>query len=162
MDQNCKHDLKWFRCPYEVELLFYSVILILSSYQTFPFGPYTNIHLDKSRASTEYKDRVIMGIPIMDTMRIPRMKSRDLYNGNSHMIVITRDLYIAARPSSRDRGHFKNVYEIVNTRVPKISHTNKLHVFQCMGGIFCVEFLRVPLKFRTKYIIHTIKEAIFI
>ena len=29
-----------------------------------------------------------------------------------------------------------------------------MHIFQCMGKIFCVEFQRVPLKFHTKYLTH--------
>ena len=29
-----------------------------------------------------------------------------------------------------------------------------------MGKIFCVEFQRVPLKFHTKYLTHTLKDAI--
>ena len=31
-----------------------------------------------------------------------------------------------------------------------------------MGKIFCVEFQRYPLKFHTKYLAHTLKDAIFI
>ena len=31
-----------------------------------------------------------------------------------------------------------------------------------MGKIFCVEFQRVPLKFHTKYLTHTLKDTIFI
>ena len=49
---------------------------------------------------------------------------------------------------------------------------NKLHIFQSMGKIFCVEFHGIPLKFDvefhgiplkfdTKYLTHTLKDAIF-
>ena len=38
---------------------------------------------------------------------------------------------------------------------------NKIHIFQCMGKIFCVEFQRYPLKFHTKYLTHTLKDMIF-
>ena len=31
-----------------------------------------------------------------------------------------------------------------------------------MGKIFCEEFQREPLKFRTKFLTHTLKETIFI
>ena len=48
-------------------------------------------------------------------------------------------------------GHFKNTYELLNLRALKISMLYKNHIFQCMGKIFCVEFRKVPLKFRTKY-----------
>ena len=34
--------------------------------------------------------------------------------------------------------------------------------FQCMDKIFCVEFQRIPLKFHTKYLTHTLKDMIFI
>ena len=44
----------------------------------------------------------------------------------------------------------------------KYSLLNKTLIFQYMGKIFCAEFQRYPLKFRTKYLIHTLKDAIFI
>ena len=40
--------------------------------------------------------------------------------------------------------------------------SHKLHIFQCMGKIFCVEFQRAPLKFHTKYFTHTLKDMIFL
>ena len=46
-------------------------------------------------------------------------------------------------------------------RARKISLTNQLHLFQCMGKIFCVEFQRKPLKFHTKYLTHVLKDTIF-
>ena len=59
-------------------------------------------------------------------------------------------------------GRFKNTYELLNQRALKISPVNKIHIFQCMGKIFCVEFQRHPLKFHTKYLSHTLKDTIFI
>ena len=59
-------------------------------------------------------------------------------------------------------GHFKNTYELLNLKALKFSHANKIHMFQCMGKIFCVEFQRYPLIFHTKYLIHTLKDMIFI
>ena len=59
-------------------------------------------------------------------------------------------------------GRFKKTYELLNLRALKISPVNKIHIFQCMGKIFCVEFQRVPLKFHTKYLTHTLKDTIFI
>ena len=50
----------------------------------------------------------------------------------------------------------------LNLRALKISLVNKMHIFQCMGKIFCVEFQRGPLKFHTKYLTHTLKDASFI
>ena len=35
----------------------------------------------------------------------------------------------------------------------------KNRIFQCMSKIFCVEFQRVPLKFHTKYLTHTLKDV---
>ena len=58
-------------------------------------------------------------------------------------------------------GHFKNEYELLNLRALKISTLYKNHIFQCMGKIFCVEFQRVPLKFHTKYLTHTLKDVDF-
>ena len=59
-------------------------------------------------------------------------------------------------------GRFKNTYELLNLRALKFSPLNKIHIFQCMGKIFCVEFQRYPLKFHTKYLTHTLKGTIFI
>ena len=59
-------------------------------------------------------------------------------------------------------GRFKNIYELLNARALKISMLYKNRIFQCMGKIFCVEFQRVPLKFHTKYLIHTLKDVHFI
>ena len=58
-------------------------------------------------------------------------------------------------------GRFKNTYELLNLRALKFSYVNKIHIFQCMGMIFCVEFQRYPLKFHTKYLTHTLKDMIF-
>ena len=54
-------------------------------------------------------------------------------------------------------GHFKNSYVLVNHGARKFSFMNSLHIFQCKGCIFCVEFLRGPLKFHTKYLSNTLK-----
>ena len=59
-------------------------------------------------------------------------------------------------------GRFKNAYELLNLRALKISMLYKNCIFQCMGNIFCVEFQRVPLKFHTKYLPHTLKDVDFI
>ena len=57
---------------------------------------------------------------------------------------------------------FKNAYELLNLRALKISMLYKNHIFQCMREILCVEFQRVPLKFHTKYLTHTLKNVDFI
>ena len=59
-------------------------------------------------------------------------------------------------------GRFKNTFELLNLRALKFSLVNKIHIFQCMGKIFCVEFQRYPLKFHTKYLAHTLKDIHFI
>ena len=59
-------------------------------------------------------------------------------------------------------GRFKNTYELLNLRALKFSPVNKIHIFQCIGKIFCVEFQRYPLKFHPKYLTHTLKDMIFI
>ena len=56
-------------------------------------------------------------------------------------------------------GRFKNAYELLNLRALKIPMLYKNRIFQCMGKIFCVEFQRVPLKFHTKYLTHTLKDV---
>ena len=59
-------------------------------------------------------------------------------------------------------GRFKNAYELLNLRALKIPILYKNRIFQCMSKIFCVEFQRVPLKFHTKYLTHTLKDVNFI
>ena len=59
-------------------------------------------------------------------------------------------------------GRFKNTYELLNLRALTFSAVNKIHIFPGMGKIFCVQFQRVPLKFHTKYVTHTLKDKIFI
>ena len=39
-------------------------------------------------------------------------------------------------------GHLKNAYELLNLRALKFPYVNKIHSFQWMGKIFCVEFQR--------------------
>ena len=57
-------------------------------------------------------------------------------------------------------GHFKNAFKLLNLRPLKFSPVNKKQIFQCMDKIFGVEFQKVPLKFHTKYLTHTLKDAI--
>ena len=65
-------------------------------------------------------------------------------------------------PHKGPGGRFNKTYELLNLRALKISPVNKIHIFQCIGKIFCVEFQRYPLKFHTKYPTHTLKDTIFI
>ena len=58
-------------------------------------------------------------------------------------------------------GRFKKTYELLNLRDLKFSRVNKIHIFQCMGKLFCVEFQRVPSKFHAKYLIHKLKDTFF-
>ena len=51
-------------------------------------------------------------------------------------------------------GGFINTYELVNLGARKFLLINKLHNFQCMRKMFCVEF-------HTKYLTHKLKETIF-
>ena len=59
-------------------------------------------------------------------------------------------------------GRFKKTYELLNLRALHISPVNKMHIFQCMGKIFSVEFHGEPLKLHTKCLTHTLKDMIFI
>ena len=59
-------------------------------------------------------------------------------------------------------GRFKTAYELLNLSTLKYSTVNILHIFQWMSKVFCVEFQRVPLKFLTKYLTHTLKDTLFI
>ena len=74
---------------------------------------------------------------------------------------ISYTLRAMIHPQAIPGGRFKNTYELLNQRALKFSYVNKIHIFQCMGKIFCVEFQRYPLKFHTKYLTHTLKDMIF-
>ena len=84
-----------------------------------------------------------------------RMADRALLAGYPQSMVVLKDM-------DKTGGRFKNTYELLNLRALKISKLHKNHIFQCMGKIFCVEFQRVPLKFHTKYLTHTLKDVDFI
>ena len=62
----------------------------------------------------------------------------------------------------RSAGHFKNAYKLINLRALEFSTWYKSCIFQCMSKIYCVEFQRYPLKFHTKYVIHTLKDVWFV
>ena len=47
--------------------------------------------------------------------------------------------------------NIKKMHQLLNLRALKISMLYKIHAFQCLGRIFCVEFQRETLKFHTKY-----------
>ena len=76
---------------------------------------------------------------------------RDIFSGKHQLFVL-----------SCSGGRFKNTDELLNLRALKISTLYKNHIFQCMGKIFCGEFQRVPLKFHTKYLTHTLNDVDFI
>ena len=87
----------------------------------------------------------------------------------SHMPVVWNAIAMAAltkveRTSGGGGGgaRFKNIYELLNLRALKCSPFNKIHTFQSMDKIFCVEFQRYPFKSRTKYLAHTWKDMVFI
>ena len=83
-----------------------------------------------------------------------------IYPKKKTSIYISCSIFLLFMVCVRARGHLKNAYELLNLRALKYSLVNKRHIFQCMGKIFCVEFQRVPLKFHTKYLAHTLKETL--
>ena len=62
---------------------------------------------------------------------------------------------ILAKMSRTFRAEFNNAYELLNLRALTFSPANKMHIFQCVGKIVCVEF-------HTEYLTHALKGAIFI
>ena len=47
--------------------------------------------------------------------------------------------------NNRPGDCLKNIYALLNLRTPL--HLYSIHIFQCMGRIFCVEFQKETLKF---------------
>ena len=69
-------------------------------------------------------------------------------------------LQINSEPSSfchSPEHHFRGAYIFLNLYTFQYSPYNKIHIFECMGKILCVEFQREPLKFLSKYLTHTFK-----
>ena len=56
----------------------------------------------------------------------------------------------------------KKTFELLTLRALQFSPVNKIHIFQCIGKIFCVEFQRYHLKFHTKYLSHILNDMNFI
>ena len=89
----------------------------------------------------------------------------NLCDPTTHLLIVMSPKWQPFCPGQnmrRVRGAFQNTYELLNLRALKFSHMKKIHIFQCMCQIFCVEFQRYPLKFHTKYLTHTLKDMIFI
>ena len=75
-------------------------------------------------------------------------------------VTVMKSLKVIWRSCHRRFHLFCLTYELLNLRALKFSLVNKIHIFQCMGKIFSVEFQRYPLKFHTKYLTHTLKDTI--
>ena len=89
----------------------------------------------------------------------------DLRRYRAHYDVTVRSHVIISNTSVSivlPGGRLKNAYELLNLRALKIPMLYKNRIFQCMSKIFFVEFQRVPLKFHTKYLTHTLKDVNFI
>ena len=85
-----------------------------------------------------------------------------IINSTKQWLTLTSDQAWNSQYPPHNRGRFKNTYELVGLGARKFSLIDKLHIFQSMCKIFCMEFQREPLKFHTKYLTHTWKEMIFI
>ena len=74
-------------------------------------------------------------------------------------------VYIATMKWSA-KSKFNRINSQPQTPTPKTRHFPHGRTFIAtpggMGQIFCVEFQRVPLKFHTKYLTHTLKNVYFI
>ena len=95
------------------------------------------------------------------------VRLNSLFIGSSDLIAcFARFSYHCKRignaPKMLPGGRLKNACELLNLRAIKISVLYKNYIFQCMGKTFCVEFQKVPLKFHTKYLTHTLKDVDFI
>ena len=63
-----------------------------------------------------------------------------------------------------EKNKNKKTYDLVNLNLgaPKCSPVDWISIFPCMGKILCAQFQRVALKFHTKYLTHTLEDAILI
>ena len=104
----------------------------------------------------------VMIIQLAAILQINLSVSTRVFPLHMHCISTQIVFPLLSREDNGTGGRFKNTYELLSLRAPKISKLYKNHIFQCMGKIFCVEFQRVPLKFHTKYLTHTLKDVDFI
>ena len=102
------------------------------------------------------------GMPYLLGLQLTDRNTRDFVESVCHYMCNILTFSDSLVNSLKPGGRFKNTYELLNLRALKISKLHKNHIFQCMGKIFCVEFQRVPLKFHTKYLTHTLKDVDFI
>ena len=58
-------------------------------------------------------------------------------------------------------GRFKNIYEPLNLRAIEFSPVNKIHIFQYMGKIFCMEFQRYPCTKPSIYVCENISRHVW-
>ena len=71
-------------------------------------------------------------------------------------------MLLSKRDLMPGEGGVQTLMTFLSLGALKFSPTNKIHIFQCTGKIFCVEFQRYPLKIHTKYLPRTLKDMIFI
>ena len=70
--------------------------------------------------------------------------------------------YLLYAERGGNQTYLGSFQKLLNLRALKFSPVDKIYIFQCMCKIFCVEFQRYPLKIRTKYLTHTLKDVDFI
>ena len=73
-----------------------------------------------------------------------------IINSTKQWLTLTSDQTWNSQYPPHNRGRFKNTYELVGLGARKFSLIDKLHIFQSMCKIFCMEFQREPLKFHKK------------
>ena len=140
----------------KIQMKIYFIFLLVSSSPVFlPCYHYRSraISTKEARAKSLSRINVIM---------VPRLL--DLTSFAIQLAALSPQLggELIQNAGIRSGGRFKEAYELLNLRALKFSMLYEMYIFQCMGKIFCVEFQRVPLKFHTKYLTHTLKNTIFI
>ena len=144
----------------------YKLVLIMPWYTEEKFHMLTSSNGNISRVDDEFPSQrpVTRSFDVFFDLRLNKRSSKQPWEWWLQMLL--RPLWRYCNELERHcheapGGRFKNAYELLNLRALKISMLYKNRIFQCMSKIFCVEFQRVPLKFHTKYLTHTLKDMIF-
>ena len=82
---------------------------------------------------------------------------RHLIGGKEYHIILMFTEINSARKGLK-WGRCQNLCELLSLRRLKISTLYEIYIFQHVDKLFCTEFQSIHLKFRIKYLIHTLKD----
>ena len=148
---------KYSGSHFNIETVFFRYRISMIKIRQWVLSYNGNSYTCTGKTACLYWDSLLVSLIIIQVRLTMSMWCKKKKKKKRHV-----NLFVATVMTVKTGGRFKNTYELLNLKALKISKLHKNHIFQCMGKIFCVEFQRVPLKFHTKYLTHTLKDVDFI